>query len=425
MIALGDAPARPARLPALASPAYRTFLAGIFVANLGGWMQMTAQGWLVLRLTDSPASLGLASFAGSVPTLLLTLYAGVLADRHDRRRLLIAAQVVAVAAALLLGLLVALGVVALWHIVLIAFVAGSAQALASPAFQAIVSTLVDRAALGNAVALNSAQFNLSRIFGPALAGLIVASVGEAANFWLNALAAFVVIIVLLRIRLPPNEALSRLEAGLWSNLLDGLRYAAGMRVLLALLLLACAPALFILPYLSLMPVYARDVLDIGAPGLGLLTSAIGLGAFGGAVAFALLRPAGANARVVLAGLAAMSGAIAIFSASSWLPLSCLALAVLGAAQVAYYTGTNTLIQLLSPPRLRGRILSLYILASLGLLPVGSLGAGIVAEVLGAPPTLVIGGGLAAVWLLAVVAWAPALLRLRVEQAVAADGDPPG
>jgi MFS family permease len=403
-------------LPALASPAYRVFLAGAFVTNVGGWMQTTALGWLVLRLTDSPALLGLASFAGSAPTLLLVLYAGVLADRVDRRRLLLGAQLVIGGLAALLALLATSGHVAFWQIALIAFAAGSAQAMAMPTFQSMLPALVGREALGNAIVLNSAQFNLSRIVGPAIAGVIVGAVGESTNFWLNAIGTTAFVLALRSIRLPAQETLVRAEAGLWSNLLDGLRYVAGQRPLLALLVLAGAPALFVLPYLTLMPVFARDVLGIGATGLGLLTAAIGVGALVGALTMAVSRPAGANARTMIVGLVSMAVTLAVFSSSRNVALSCLSLAGLGASQVAYYTTTNTLVQLLSPARFRGRILSVYVLMSLGLLPLGSIAAGIAAQAIGAPQVLLIGAAATVVALAAILVRNPALWRLRIDPA---------
>jgi MFS family permease len=379
-------------------------------------MQTTALGWLVLRLTDSPALLGLASFAGSAPTLLLALYAGVLADRVDRRRLLLSAQLVIGGLAALLALLATTGQVAFWQIVLIAFAAGCAQAIAMPTFQSLLPALVGRRALGNAIALNSAQFNLSRIIGPAIAGIVVGAVGESTNFWINAIGTTGFVLALRSIRLPAQETLVRAEAGLWSNLMDGLRYVLGQRTLVALLLLAGAPALFVLPYLTLMPVFARDVLDIGATGLGLLTAAIGVGALAGAVTVALLRPSGASARTMLVGLVAMAGTIALFSWSRDVAVSCVALAGLGASQVAYYTTTNTLVQLLSPARFRGRILSLYVLTSLGLLPIGSVVDGFLAQGIGAPQTLLIGAALTMVALAAILVWQPGLRTLRLDPA---------
>jgi len=377
-------------------------------------MQTTAQGWLVLRLTDSPALLGVATAASSLPVLLLSVYAGVLADRFDRRWLLGSSQVVQGLAAASLAILTMAGIVQFWQIALLAAVAGTAQALGSPAFQALVPALAGTGAIGNAVALNSAQFNLSRVVGPAIAGVVVGLAGEAPAFWLNALSFGAVVWVLLRIRLPPEEALERTEMSMWAHLLDGLAYVRERRVLVVLLALAGAPAVFLLPYLTLLPVFARDILGIGAEGLGLLTAAIGIGALSGALGVAFFRPAGGSGRTMLAGLFVMVVGVAAFAESTSVAVSCAALAVVGAAQVAYFTSANTLIQLLSPPRLRGRIISLYVLTSFGLAPLGSLVAGALAQTVGAPLTLVMGAAAALVGTLAALAAFPGLGTLRTE-----------
>ncbi|MBF6606385.1 MAG: MFS transporter [Chloroflexi bacterium] len=399
-------------LPALASPAFRILLVGVFVSNVGTWMQVTALGWLVLRLTGSAGSLGLAAFAGSAPALLLTLYAGALADRVDQRRILLWTQVALALFAGLLAVLVQADAILFWHVLVLAVLAGIANALASPAFQAIVPGMVDRSALGNAIALNSAQFNLARIVGPAVAGILIGVVGEAASFWLNAASFGAVIVALLAIRMPTQAAITHDQAGFWSNLGEGIDYVRERRQLVALLLLAAAPAVLILPYLALLPIFAAD-LGIGAAGLGLLTASIGIGALVGAIGVALLRRDGASGRTVAVGLTLMALTVAVFAVSRNLLVTCGALAILGASQVAYYTGTNTLVQLLSPARLRGRILSFYVLTSIGVSPLGSLVAGGVAEVIGAPLTLVAGGGLTIIALGVVLAWYPDLWRLRV------------
>jgi MFS family permease len=388
------------RLPALASPVYRRFIIGAFVGTLGAWMQATAQGWLVLELTNSPGLLGLTSAVANAPTLLLSLFAGVLADRVDRRRLLVATQLAAATLAGILALLTMTGVVEFWHVVVIAGLSGAVGALAMPAFQAIVSTIVDRRAIGNAVALNSAQFNLGRIVGPAAAGTAIAAGGIALAFWANAIALLVVALVLATLRIGSAANVVRAEASLWANLLDGIVYLRRDRVIRLLVLLAAAPGLFILNYLMLMPVYARDILGVGAPGLGVLTGAIGVGALTGALGVAVLRPSGGSGKLLLAGLTLSSTALIAFAVSRSLPVSLVALAVLGGSQVAYYTTTATLIQMLVPARLRGRVSSLYVLTSLGVMPFGNLLAGVVAQRF--HPTMALAGGGFAT--LIVVAW---------------------
>ena len=381
-------------------------------------MQTTAQGWLVLDLTDSPALLGVTSAIQSAPTLLLSLLAGVLADRMDLRRMLVVTQSAGALLAGILAVLTTTGTIQLWHVLVIAGLAGSAQAFGMPAFQAVVSTIVERHAIGNAIALNSAQFNLGRILGPAVAGIAIAIGGLALAFWANALSFVIVAVVVALLPIRSPAALVRVEASMWSNLVDGIDYLRRERVIRVLVLLAAVPALFVLNYLVLMPVYARDVLDIGAPGLGMLTAGVGVGALTGALSVAVLRPSGGSGALLLLGLTVSSTALIVFAVSRWLPLSLVALAVLGAAQVAYYATTNTLIQILVPARLRGRVMSLYILTSLGVIPFGNLLAGLVAQQFG-PTVALAGGGLLTLVAVGGVAIAfPALRRLRAETFIA-------
>ena len=403
------------RLPALAVPAYRRFLAGAFVGAVGSWMQATAQGWLVLDLTNSPAALGLVSAFGTLPILLFSVFAGVLADRLDRRRLLVGTQLAAALVACTMAALVSTGIVQLWHVAALAFLAGTASAVQTPAYQAIVSTLVDRPAIGSAVALNAAQFNLSRVIGPAIAGAVIAAGGLVLAFWGNAIALVLVAGVFWTLRIAPAADLVRAQASLWSNLLDGLRYVRSERVIAVLVLLAGVPALLVLNYLVLLPVYARDILGIGAPGLGFLSGAIGVGALTGALGLAALRPSGGSARAALAGLAISSAALVVFALSRSVPVSAAALAVLGCTQVVYYATTNTLLQVLVPGRLRGRVISLYILTSWGFIPVGNLLAGVVAERFSATLALA-GGGTLTLAIVGVVALAlPEVRRLVTPQ----------
>jgi MFS family permease len=402
---------------------FRRFLAGAMVGSIGSWMQATAQGWLVLDLTDSPAALGVVSALQTLPVLLLSVVAGVIADRVDRRRLLASTQLFAGGVALTLAILTTTGVVAFWHVALLALLAGTATAMQTPSYQAIVSTLVDRRAIGSAVALNSAQFNLSRILGPSLAGAVIAAGGLQLAFWGNAVALVIVAAVLFGLRVAPEPELARVQASMWANLIDGIRYVRSRRTIAVLVLLAGVPAMFLLNYLVLLPVFARDVLVIGAPGLGLLSGGIGVGALTGALGLAALRPSGGSGRSLLAGLVVASCALIVFAASRFVPLSVAALAVLGACQVLYYATTNTLLQVLVPGRLRGRVMSLYILSSWGLIPIGNVVAGAVAE-RASPSIALIGGGLvtiAAVLLVAVAV--PEIRRLEAGSAATSVAPP--
>ena len=381
-------------------------------------MQATAQGWLVLELTNSPGLLGLLGAIAGLPTLFLAVLAGVLADRLDKRRMLAWTYAAAALLSVILAVLTISESVAYWHVAVIALAGGVLLTIQMPAGQAIVSTVVDRAVLGGAIALNSAQYNLMRIVGPSLAGLAIAAGGLAFGFVANAIALGIVALIFIRLPLPPTRTLGRLQAALWGDLRDGVRYVAADRILSTLVLLAAAPALFILNYLVFLPVYARDILAIGAPGLGLLTGSIGVGALAGALLMASRRPSGGSGRLLLAGLMSASISLATFALSPFVPLSCLALAALGASQVAYYSTTNTLLQVRVPGRLRGRVLSLYVLTSIGLLPLGNLVAGALAERLTVPPVLAAGG--IATLLIAIVA---ALVRPEIRRLPAGPPEP--
>ena len=223
-------------------------------------MQATAQGWLVLQLTNSPALLGLVGAIAGLPTLFLAVVAGVLADRLDRRRLLTWSYGAAALLSAILATLTITNTVAYWHVAVIAFAGGVLFTIQMPAGQAIVSTVVDRAVLGGAIALNSAQYNLMRIIGPSLAGLAIAAGGLAFGFVANTAALVVVALIFTRLPLPPTRTLGRLQAALWGDLRDGVRHVAADPILSTLVLLAAAPALFILSYLVFLPVYARDIL---------------------------------------------------------------------------------------------------------------------------------------------------------------------
>jgi MFS family permease len=391
------------------------------LATLGAFMQATAQGWLVLQLTNSPALLGLVGAVSGLPTLLLAVVAGVMADRLDRRLILAIGYWVGAILAVVLGALTSLGIVEYWQVVAIALLGGVVVTIQMPAGQAIVSSIADRALLGSAIALNSAQYNLARIIGPSIAGIAIAAGGLALSFWGNAATLVIAGIIIARLPIPAQRPTDRTAAALWGDLRDGVRYAAADRVVATLVVLAAVPALFVLSYLTFLPVVARDVLTAGAPGLGLLTGSIGVGALAGALLMASRRPSGGSGRLVLAGLGSVGLSLLVFAESRFLPLSMLALAALGASQVAYYSSTNTLIQVRVPPRLRGRIHSLYVLTSIGLLPVGNLAMGAIAEVTGVPVVLA-GGALVTIAAAGAVAVGRPTLR-RLEAGAPAEAIP--
>jgi MFS family permease len=382
------------------------------IATVGGFMQQTSQGWLVLVLTNSPALLGLAGAVAGLPTLFLAIVAGVLADRLDRRRLLMVTNGAGALFAFTLAVLTTTGTVQYWHVLVLAFLAGLALTVQMPASQAVVSTIVDRRSIGNAVALNSAQYNLTRIVAPALAGVFIAAGSLALGFWVNAVALALVVVLIAGLTIPSPHTADRVQAALWLDLQAGVRYVAANRVLAIVVLLPAVPALFVLNYLTFIPVYARDILGTGALGLGLLTGSIGIGALVGALSLATRRPSGGSGRLMLGGLGIVGASLTVFALSRSLPLSMTALALQGAFQVAYYSTTNTLIQVLVPARLRGRVLSLYVLTSIGLIPVANLVGGAIAQVLGVPVVLAAGGLFTIACVALVALGQPSVARLR-------------
>ena len=398
--------------PALASPIYRRYLlAGMFI-TVGSFTQATAQGWLVLVLTNSPALLGLAGAVAGMPTLFLAVVAGVLADRLDRRRLLVITNSAAALCALTMAILTTLGVIEYWHILVLMFLSGLAFTIQLPAAQAVVSSIVDRTSIGNAVALNSAQYNFLRILAPAFAGLFIAAGALALGFWVNAIALGAAAWIMAHLAIPSTRSADRVQAAIWRDLQDGVRYVASDRVLAILVLLPGVPALFILNYLTFIPVYARDILATGPAGLGLLGGAIGVGALAGALSLASLRPSGGSGRLVLGAVAIAGASLTVFAVSRSLPVSILALGLIGFFQVNFYSTTNTLIQVIVPARLRGRVLSLYMLTSIGLIPIANLIGGVLAESFGVEIVLATGGLLTVLIAVAVMLLEPRLGRLR-------------
>lgn len=381
-------------------------------ATIGAFMGQTAQGWLVLVLTNSPALLGLAATATGLPTLFLALFAGVMADRMDRRRLLVVTNLVGALVAFTLALLTTLHVVEYWHVIVLAFLGGLTFTIQQPANQAVVSTIVERKALGNAIALNSAQYNSLRIVAPALAGIFIAAGALELGFWVQGAGFAMVALILARLPIPSTREADRIQAALWTDLADGVRYVRANLVLATVVLLPAVPALFVLNYLTFIPVYARDILAVGPAGIGLLTGAIGVGALAGSLTLAAIRPSGGSGRLIVGAMTIVGLALVTFAVSRSLPLSMAALLLIGAFQVQFYSTTNVMIQILVPARLRGRVLSLYLLTSIGFIPIANFVGGAIAEGLGVEAVLA-AGGIITVAIAALVAFIqPDVLRLR-------------
>jgi MFS family permease len=371
---------------------YRLLFIGQSVSLTGSWMQQLALSWLVYRLTGSPFYLGLVAFANQLPATFISPFAGVLADRWDRHRIVLGTQLVGMAQAATIAVLVIGGWVQPWHIVALSAVLGAVMGMDIPARQALFVDLVggDREELANAIALNSSLFNATRLLGPALGGFLIATIGEGPLFALNAVSYLGVIAGLLAMRLPahvPGDGGGRVM----DRLREGVRYAAGFPPVRALLLLLGAISLLGMPYVVLLPVFAEEVLGGGPRTLGLLMSAAGLGALSGALWLATRRTVVGLGGVIIAAGSLFGGGLIAFSVSRSLLFSLPLLVVAGMGMMVLAASANTVLQTVAPPRLRGRVMSLYAMAFMGMGTVGSLTGGWLASVLGAPTAVSLGG----------------------------------
>jgi MFS family permease len=386
---------------------YRIFWLGQLVSVTGLWMQTVAQGWLVLVLTGSPFVLGVAAAARSVPVLILAFPAGVIADRFDRRKIILATSVVGTIASGVLGFLTIAGSIDITTVLVIALVLGATNAFELPARQSFVSELLSKRHLANGIALNSLLFNSARVIGPAIAGILVAIVGPGWAFSINALSYLPVIVGLLMIS---RVHVPRLGIAARTALPEAVRYLRTEPRIAALLAMLAAETIFASGHLILGPSLAKD-LGQGAEGLGVLLSATGAGAVVGGLLLAATSDRGERWRVLLlAGLALSAGLMGVGLSRSY-PVTLLCFVIAGWGMVTFNASTNTLIQTIVPDRLRGRIMSLYTLMLLGLMPAGGLLMGALASSSGSALALGIGGAAYGLVIVAAFAFAPPLRRL--------------
>jgi len=365
---------------------YRLFWTGNFLSNLGNWMQTLAQGWLVLQLTDSVFLLGLVGFTSSLPTLGVTLVGGVIADRSDRRRMLFISQATMMATALVLALLTWLKVITVREIVMISVISGVASAMSAPAYQAMVPELVPPGDLTNAIAMNSAQFNLSRILGPTIAGFGLKYVGAAGCFLLNALSFLALLFALTLLKLkPPSRGGA---GGIWGPLRESFVYIHGQRSLGMLMMLVAVASLCAVPYATLMPAFARDVLNQGPEGLGYLMGSSGAGALAGAFLLARSGDQPRKGARLVNGFVLLYGSLIVFCSLRSMILCAAALFFTGAAMVSAVSAVNNLLQKHVADEVRGRVMAMHATAFLGFAPIGSLIAGALAHSFGVPAAMI-------------------------------------
>jgi MFS family permease len=361
---------------------------------MGFWIQNVGQGWQVLQLTNSALLLGLVAFAATLPNIIFSLVGGVVADRLDRRRLLIWTQVIYMLTALLLGIFTTFKIINVWHILAVALINGVVSTVGLPAWQTFVGDLVPPDQLKQGIALNSTQFNLSRVIGPAVGGLSVGLLGISGSYYLNALSYVAVIIPLVFIRpqLHARQAKQKQQESFWQGLRVGLDHARRRPILQILLLLQLVTGFLVFPYLTLLPIFADSIYRVGATGLGLLNSAAGIGALGGSLLLVMLSQRIQDSTRFLLIVSALAGVACLaFALVSNIVLALPLLVLLGATSVLSTTMTNTTVQTMVPESVRARVLSLWILIAFGLAPFGNLCAGWIAQSAGAAWTLGVGG----------------------------------
>ena len=390
---------------------FRYLCAGTFMMSAGQWIQQVTLGWLVYELTGNSVLLGALNGLRALPFLVTGPMAGVAADRTDRKKLMLRTQYVLIGTAFIMGGLVASGLLEVWHIFVFTLITGVAWTFSEPVRQSLIPSVVPKAELANAIALNSGGFNLMKIVGPALGGLMIALFGAGANFFLQAAAYAGVLVMIYLMQVPPTPENARQSSAL-ANLKQGFAYVWSTPAVLALMTLAYVPRIFAVPYQTLMPVFQKDVLQVGPEGLGLLMAAPGVGAVLSVLVLASLTHRVRRQGLLLVGSIVVLGAfLVLFSQVTSFPLALIVLILVGAFQMLFLASTNTMLMLIVPDELRGRVMSLYMLDR-GLMPAGALFAGVVAHIIGAPLTVATMGAIVIVLAL-IVAWrVPAIRALE-------------
>jgi MFS family permease len=394
---------------ALQSRNYRLFFEGQIVSLIGTWMTRVATGWLVYRLTHSAFLLGLTSFSGQIPIFFLTPFAGVWVDRWDRHRLLVITQILSMLQSFGLAALSLMGLITIWEVILLMLFQGAVNAFDMPARQSFVVEMVEnREDLPNAIALNSSMVNGARLIGPAVAGILIAKVGEGYCFLIDGFSYIAVIASLLAMRVtaaPPRTE----RRALMSEITEGWDYVRTSQPIRSVLLLLSLVSLVGMPYTALMPIFAGSVLHGNANTLGFLMAAAGVGALAGALTLAMRPSVLGLGRIIVWSSAAFGIGLIAFGSSRLLPLSLVAVAIAGFGMMRHMASSNTILQTIVADDKRGRVMAYYSMAFQGIAPFGSLIAGALAAKIGAPTTLMIGGSFC---LVGAAAFALHLPRLR-------------
>ncbi|HWM25777.1 MAG TPA: MFS transporter [Chthoniobacterales bacterium] len=369
---------------------FRLFFSGQLISFTGTWMTTTAQGWLVYQLTGSKVLLGLVAAAASAPMLFFATWGGWVADRYPKRSVIVVTQTCQMLMSLTMAALVWSKLVQPWQIIVLAIFGGITMAFDMPARQSFVIEMTSREDLMNAISLNSSAFNCARIIGPSIAGFLMAQVGIAMCFLLDGLSFIAVISGLLLMRLPKRETQIESDAGPIGQALEGFRYVWGHRRVLTILSLFAVVGIFGWSYSVLIPAFAQDVLHLGANGYGMLMAGSGVGALAAALTVASAGHILPTRIMALGGIGIFSVALALFAFNKNIYVATVLLAIVGFGIVLYFSTSNTVLQSIVPDEMRGRVMGIWTLIFGGMIPLGSLQAGLMADFLGTPATIAIG-----------------------------------
>lgn len=370
---------------------FRLFFGGQSISLVGTWIQRIAMPWLVYDLTDSVVLLGIVGFAGQIPTFLLAPFAGVIADRKNRYKILIATQVLAMLQALTLAVLVYTGHIEVWHILVLSIVLGLINAFDMPSRQSFMVEMVEnKDDLGNAIALNSTMVNGARLLGPSIAGVLISLAGEGTCFLINGVSYSVVISTLLFMKINPKPKMIKTSKVL-GELKEGFRYTFGFKPVRFIILLLALVSLMGMPYSVLMPVYAKEILHGESHTFGFLMGASGLGALSGALYLASRRNAAGLEKIIPVSAIVFGAALILLSLAKVFWLASIVMIITGAGMMMVMASSNTVIQTIIDDNKRGRVMSIYAMAFMGTAPFGSLLAGSLAKLVGTPMTLALGG----------------------------------
>jgi MFS family permease len=394
---------------ALAYRDFRLFWVGLFISNTGTWMQMTAISWMLYEITNSPLQLGLNGIFRAVPSIALGIFGGAMADRYDRRRLLLATQITSMLLAFALGVLAQTGRIQVWHIYALTFLSAVVGTLDAPARQALFPSLIPRSVLPNAIALNALLWKGTALIGPSFAGIAIATVGTDGAFYANALSFLAVVIALLLMK--TRAPRMRMTGDFMQELKEGVSYVLSRKIILAVMVMEGFSSVFGLDP-AMLTIFARDVLHVGASGLGFLQSARGVGAIVGSGVMISMGHARSQGKILFVSAMLYGAGFALFGVSKWFPLSLGLLVIVGATDTIWAAARNIILQVATPEGLRGRVMGVFYLSNRGLHPLGQTETGFVVPLVGAPGATLF-GGLVVAAVTALTVWkVPAVAKFR-------------